>query len=208
MAATRTRSQVSRSLASLSTYNQAPYIGPALDSVFAQSFRPDEVIVVDDGSTDEDFRTELPPIATGSCTSVSPTRGRRSHNTGIRAARGELWPSWMEMTSGIRKACRQVAAASAYLQNWPHHRGKRDPVHGRKGNAGIPLFPAPVARLFDGGANGVSVEAFRYLLQEECHMDDFPAMITPGLAGRRAFGPRFPLVNDWDLYLRIAGAIP
>src|SRR6266481_7374656 len=31
----------------------APYIGPALESVFAQSRQADEVILVDDGSTDE-----------------------------------------------------------------------------------------------------------------------------------------------------------
>jgi glycosyltransferase involved in cell wall biosynthesis len=33
-------------------YNAAPYLGEAIDSVFAQSHRPLEVIVVDDGSDD------------------------------------------------------------------------------------------------------------------------------------------------------------
>jgi len=33
-------------------YNCAPFIAPALESVFSQSYRPLEVIVVDDGSTD------------------------------------------------------------------------------------------------------------------------------------------------------------
>jgi glycosyltransferase involved in cell wall biosynthesis len=35
------------------TYNNAHYIGAALDSVFAQSTGDFEVIVVDDGSTDD-----------------------------------------------------------------------------------------------------------------------------------------------------------
>jgi glycosyltransferase involved in cell wall biosynthesis len=35
----------------LTTYNDATYLREALSSVFAQEHQPDEVIVVDDGST-------------------------------------------------------------------------------------------------------------------------------------------------------------
>ena len=34
-------------------YNAAPYIGEALESIVASTYRPIEVIVMDDGSTDE-----------------------------------------------------------------------------------------------------------------------------------------------------------
>jgi glycosyltransferase involved in cell wall biosynthesis len=36
----------------MAAYNAAEHIGPALESVFAQDWRPLEVVVVDDGSTD------------------------------------------------------------------------------------------------------------------------------------------------------------
>src|ERR1700744_1801496 len=34
------------------TYNRASYVGRAIDSILEQSVQPDEIIVVDDGSTD------------------------------------------------------------------------------------------------------------------------------------------------------------
>ena len=37
-------------------YNAAPYIEETLDSVLASSYRPIEVVVVDDGSKDDSLR--------------------------------------------------------------------------------------------------------------------------------------------------------
>ena len=40
----------------MGNYNHAQYIGEALESILAQSFRPQEVVVIDDGSTDNSIQ--------------------------------------------------------------------------------------------------------------------------------------------------------
>ncbi len=71
-------------------YNQAAYLPEAIDSALAQSLPPLEVIVVDDGSTDD-----TPAIAMAYGDRVSyirqPNRGlAAARNTGLDAARGNL----------------------------------------------------------------------------------------------------------------------
>ena len=61
------------------TYNSARYITEAVDSVLAQTFRDFEVIVIDDGSTDE---TELVMRQYG-----VPVKYIRQENTGVSGAR-------------------------------------------------------------------------------------------------------------------------
>jgi glycosyltransferase involved in cell wall biosynthesis len=74
----------------ITTYNQAPYIAETVLSALNQTYRPLEVIVVDDGSTD------------GTGARLGPFRDRvtlvrqdnqgvaASRNTGVRSAKGEL----------------------------------------------------------------------------------------------------------------------
>lgn len=72
------------------TYNRATYVKAAVESVFAQSLNDVELIVVDDGSTDdtatvlEGFGNRLRPIVRGHCGNLA-----QLCNVGLQAARGE-----------------------------------------------------------------------------------------------------------------------
>ena len=73
------------------THNYARFIPEAIESAFAQDYAPLEIIVVDNGSTDE-TRSVIEPFRERGITYVyqedaGPGGGR---NTGIELARGEL----------------------------------------------------------------------------------------------------------------------
>ena len=69
-------------------YNSADWIAEALDSVAAQTAPPDEVIVVDDGSTDG--TAEHRRVARGDLLRPGRVGVSAARNLGVRAASGEL----------------------------------------------------------------------------------------------------------------------
>ena len=71
-------------------HNGEPYLREALDSVFAQTYRPIEVIVVDDGSTDNTERTVAEydrQLVYVRQQNAGPASAR---NHGVRVAQGEF----------------------------------------------------------------------------------------------------------------------
>jgi len=72
------------------THNSAQFVADAVRSVLAQTYSPVELIVVDDGSTDETLKV-LEPFRTRIKCVRQPNRGpSAARNRGIRESRGEL----------------------------------------------------------------------------------------------------------------------
>src|SRR5690242_14976762 len=73
------------------TYNRARFVGEAVASALAQTLPPLEVIVVDDGSTDDTAdvvaRLNDPRVVYLRQENAGPATAR---NTGVEAARGDL----------------------------------------------------------------------------------------------------------------------
>ncbi len=95
-------------------FNQERYLGMAIESVLAQTFRDFELIIVDDGSTDG-----TPNVIGRYGEQVRPFHkpnggGASALNLGIREARGE-WIAWLSSDDVWEptKLARQMAAVQA-----------------------------------------------------------------------------------------------
>lgn len=76
-------------------YNRARYLKEALESVFAQSFKDYEVIVINDGSTD-DSEAVVKSFGPAVRYEAQPNQGRSAaRNAGIRLAKGE-WIAFLD----------------------------------------------------------------------------------------------------------------
>ncbi len=182
-------------------YNCAPFIAAALESVFAQFYRPMEVIVVDDGSTDEtpELLKKYPDVRYFRQANRGPSAAR---NSAIRAAQGELI-AFLDVDDlwTAEKLTEQVAA----LQSQPQ--------------AGMCFADM---RLFsDGGADEptmfqkyrLDAKFFghpRVVDQPLAKLVTMNFIPTSSVVARRAallqaggFDEQFRKAEDWDLWLRM-----
>jgi glycosyltransferase involved in cell wall biosynthesis len=175
-------------------YNAETYIGSAVESVLAQTFRNFELIVVDDGSSDS-TAARLEAYGDALRCLRQPNSGvSRARNRGIEASRGRLvafldaddvWlPEKLDKQAsllGIRKDCRvcytAVIVADATLRPMATEHGPDGAV------TGLDLLLR--GNVVPGSASSVICE--RNLLSET-----------------GAFDPSLSLCADWDLWLRLA----
>jgi glycosyltransferase involved in cell wall biosynthesis len=187
----------------VTTYNQAQYIAETVLSALNQTYRPREVIVVDDGSTDE-TGARLAPFRDRIALVRQENQGiAGSRNTGVRSAKGELiafldgddlWePDKLDV---------QVAAYQAH----PHTGLIAVDACIFSGTEVLSKSTLPWGTALSAGEGAVSTGRFyEDLLRVQLIATTSQVMIPARVL--EAVGPsdgRFKIASDYDLYLRIA----
>jgi len=182
----------------VTAYQQPAYLNKALRSVESQTYRPLEIIVVDDGSGSEfTNQYELPPSAK---LIVHEKRGGAAavtRNTGIREARGEFIALLDQDDLWLPD---KLAWQIATLQN--------DPsiiltfCHYQCVDAGSKLIDEPVPPT-------VEADVLRQLIGRNIIQCPSLVLLRREMLDRIGlFDERIRGTSDWDLYLRAAAAGP
>jgi glycosyltransferase involved in cell wall biosynthesis len=175
------------------TYNCDRYLGQALDSVFSQSYRDYEVIVVDDGSTDH-TATLLRSYGSRVQAIHQTNQGVAvARNHGIQAARGE-WVAFLDADDFLLpdKLEKRMAIATAQPHLGMIHSGwQRVNSQGEFLMDVQPWLNIPQLNL-ESWLRWKPVLPSAMLFRREC------------LEQAGGFDPRFPPAEDTDLVLRLA----
>jgi glycosyltransferase involved in cell wall biosynthesis len=202
----------------IAAYNRGPRIGPTLDSVRNQTAPADEIIVVDDASTDDTavwVREHHPEVRVVVCDRNGGTSAAR--NRGAAEARGdvlvfldhddELLPhalATLRELLGLFPEARAAFADHSYTN-------RVTGVHFDNHHSAQPAFARlkqvrvqrnlPRGRLYRGRA---MYEALLHgnLLQQPW------AIYRRTFLELGGFAPDVRYCEDWDLYLRVAYAVP
>lgn len=175
----------------ITTYNAARYLVEAVDSALAQTYPNLEVIVVDDGSTD-DTRAVLSPYRDRVTYIHQPNQERSvARNNGLAAATGE-YVSFLDSDDVV--APEKIADLAAVLEAMPDYGVAYSGMEffwegGRR--QGVPR-PTP------------SGDLLPELLWHNFITASVPLFRREALAIAGGFDPRLVPVEDWELCLRVA----
>ena len=174
-------------------FNQARFLPAAIESAIAQTYRDREIIVVDDGSTDD-----TPDVARRYGDAVRYVRQANkglagARNTGIDLARGEcvalldsddVWlPGFLEHMLGVADAQPQAAV---YFSAWRYI-----------DSAGNPLPEPPHAHAVP------HTKMYRALLRANFIVPSSVVMRRPAVVSAGLFDEEFRRLEDWELWIRL-----
>ena len=188
----------------VTTFNHAPYIAEAIRSVLAQTYTNREIIVVDDGSTD-DTPAVLAGFGDAITTIRQPNQGvAGSRNRAIRGATGLLLAfidgddRWHpDMLRRLVEAHERFPDSGLIACDGRAFDGERI-LRTR-------LLPSSVVASQAGNGPVISCECFEHLIRGNLIATTSQIMIP-----RRVIDDvgesdgAFPVASDYDLYLRIA----
>jgi glycosyltransferase involved in cell wall biosynthesis len=177
-------------------YNQAHFLAEAIESALTQTYRPLEVIVVDDGATDDtaEVAARYPDVR---CVRQNNQGLAAARNAGLRVSTGE---QVVFLDADDRLLPDGIAAGAAALAAYPEAAfavGRYRPITAD----GTPL-PAPVRPRV--------IQDHYVSLVRRCWIT-MPATVLHRRAVLRAVGgfdPRLRCAEDYDLYLRITRRFP
>lgn len=182
------------------SYNHERFVRLAIDSALAQTLRPHEIFVIDDGSTDGTSR-----VLAGYGDRIRAVRQvnagvSAARNAGARRAEGELLAfldaddEWQP-----RKLELQVAAGRAEPQPGLVHCGVED----------IDGDGRPLRRHLEG-MSGTGVAAEMLLFRRPTILGGGSGVLIPRAAFEAVggFDLRLSTSADWDLYYRLASRYP
>ncbi len=193
----------------VTAFNQASFIGDTLISVFAQTRQPSEVIVVNDGSTD-DTEAKIAPFKHRIRYISQENHGvAAARNTGIQQARSE----WLAFLDGDdlwepQKLAVQLEAA----QNYPE--AGLVVVDGVQfsGDSIVDdslLGVAVQERMRESSPDMLIIECYKELLNANLIATTSQVMIPRVVFQKVGLSDsRFRICSDYDLYLRISKIYP
>ena len=177
-------------------YNQAHFVGEAIDSALGQDYRPLEVVVVDDGAADNTAEV-VAVYSEVRCLRQANQGVAAARNAGLRASHGD-YVVFLDADDRLLPDALEAGAAS--LEEHPQAAftvGR----HRNIGADGSPLPAQPRAR----------VERDHYAaLVRRCWITMSATVMyrRRALEAVGAFDRRLRCAEDYDLYLRIARRFP
>jgi len=182
------------------TYNRASLLPEAVDSVLAQTFADFELLVVDDGSTD-DTRTVVQGHADPRVRYIQRQRG------GISAT----------VNAGVREAAGELIARLDSDDVWlPEFLAVQTIALDRNPEAGFVYAKGVAMNAAGGQANGEIVgraprfadDAFASLLTTDCTCNITVVARRMALVEAGLFDESLRMHEDWDMWLRVARRRP